>query len=157
MDASALKYAFDMYEDIRFNFASRKSVQSAQTKIANGQRVGRPIGKKNSSYILDGKEATILKMYQNKVTMRAISQIMNVSTQTIKRLLVRLNAIPKDCLSKPGYPRGVARPHHVMDGKEQTALQMYENGFSASAIAREIGVSIPTVSKFLVSQNTKDE
>ena len=153
MDADALKYAFDMYEDIRFNFVSRKNLQSVQTKIANGQSIGRPSGTKNTNHILDGKEATVLKMYKNRVSMYAIAQTMNVSAPTIKRFLVASNAIPSEYRSKPGYPRGMARPHHVMDGKEKTALKMYTDGFSISAIAQEIGVSTPTVSKFLIAQS----
>lgn len=38
------------------------------------------------------------------------------------------------------------------NGKENTALKMYAKGASISAIAREIGVSNPTVSKFLSAQ-----
>lgn len=153
MDPDAMKYAFDMYEDIRFNFVSRKNLQSAQTKIANGQKIGRPTGAKNSNHILDGKEQMILNMYANGTSMRVIAQEINVSVPTIKRFLVASNAIPKERLSKRGYPRGVARPHHVMDGKENTVLKMYADGFSLSSIAREIGVSNPTVSKFLMLQN----
>ena len=151
-DADALRYAFDMYEDIRFNFVSRKNLQSAQTKIANGLAIGRPSGTKNASHVLDGKEATVLEMYKNRVSMYAIAKTVNVSVPTIKRFLIALNAIPKECLSKPGYPRGLKRAHHVMDGKENTAMKMHADGFSVSAIAREIGVSTPTVSKFLIAQ-----
>ena len=82
-DINAVKYAFAMYEDIRFNFWSYKSSASACKRIASGRRVG----SKNKKHVLDGKEKAIWDMYNSGSSMYAIAKKMRVSAPTIKNFL----------------------------------------------------------------------
>lgn len=91
MDAELLEYAFNLYEDIRFNFLSHKSSEAAIKRIENGHAPGRPVGSKNIKHALDGKEKVIWDMYNNGFSMYAISKKMKVSAPTIKRFLTTQN------------------------------------------------------------------
>lgn len=86
-DFNQLRYAFDMCEDIRFNFLSHKSVIGAKKRIENGHAPGRPTGSINTKHILDGKEKVVWDMYNNGFSMYAISKKLKVSAPTIKRFL----------------------------------------------------------------------
>lgn len=87
-DFSQLEYAFNLYEDIRFNFLSGKNINGVKTRIANGNSAGRVMGSKNKRHVLDGKEKTILQMFSSGASMYAISKKLKVSAPTIKRFLV---------------------------------------------------------------------
>ena len=87
MDIKTLQYAFSMYEDIRTNFWSNKTVESAKKRTVSG----RQIGSRNAKHILDGKEKEVWNMYNSGVSMYAISKKMKVSAPTIKRFLTTQN------------------------------------------------------------------
>ena len=87
-DIKNIKYAFELYEDIRFNFLSNKSLEGAVVRVQNGHEPGRKTGSKNIRHILDGKEKEVLKMASDGCSMYAIAKKMKVSAPTIKRFLV---------------------------------------------------------------------
>lgn len=87
MDMQILQYAFSMYEDIRTNFWSNKTIESAKKRAVSGRQTG----SKNSKHILDGKEKVVWDMYNNGFSMYAISKKMKVSAPTIKRFLTTQN------------------------------------------------------------------
>ena len=91
MDMNALKYAFNMYMDIRFNFISNKNINGARQRVANGHAPGRPHGARGVNHIMDGKGATALKMHRDGFSMYAIARELGVSAPTIKRFLVAQN------------------------------------------------------------------
>lgn len=91
VDWTQLENAFDLYEDIRFNFLSHKNTAAASRRVENGHAPGRPMGSKNTKHILDGKEKAILDMYNSGASMYAISKKMQVSAPTIKRFLTTQN------------------------------------------------------------------
>lgn len=92
-DINTIRYAFELYEDIRFNFLSNKSRQAAAVGLQNGRPSGRRIGSKNSCHVLDGKTESVFKMYADGVSMNEIARRMSVSAPTIKRILVSNNKI----------------------------------------------------------------
>lgn len=51
-----------------------------------------------------------------------------------------------------GRPIGAKNIKHVLDGKENLVLDMYNHGFSMYAIANKLNTSAPTIKRFLVSQ-----
>ena len=83
LDMETLQYAFAMYEDIRVNFWSNKTIESAKKRTVSGRQVG----SKNKTHILDGKEMVVWNMYNNGASMYAIAKKMKVSAPTIKRFL----------------------------------------------------------------------
>ena len=87
MDIKILQYAFSMYEDIRTNFWSNKTVESAKKRVVSGRQPG----SKNVKHILDGKEKVVWDMYNAGFTMYAISKKIKVSAPTIKRFLTAQN------------------------------------------------------------------
>ncbi len=87
MNIKVLKYAFDMYMDIRFNFISNKNINGARQRVANGHAPGRPHGARGVNHVMDGKGATALKMYRDGFSMYAIARELGVSAPTIKRFL----------------------------------------------------------------------
>lgn len=86
-DFRALKHAFDLYEDMRFSFLSNKNAMAAKTRVINGNSPGRPIGAKNHTRILDGKEHIVFDMRRKGFSMHAIAKKLNASAPTIKRFL----------------------------------------------------------------------
>lgn len=87
MDMKTLQYAFSMYEDIRANFWSNKTMESAKRRTVSGRQPG----SKNAKHILDGKEKMVLDMYNSGLSMYAISKKVKVSAPTIKRFLTIQN------------------------------------------------------------------
>ena len=77
-----------MYEDIRSNFLSNKSLEGVIVRVQNGHEPGRRTGSKNKKHILDGKEKQIKHLYAKGISMNEIAKHMNVSALTIKRFLV---------------------------------------------------------------------
>lgn len=90
-DVKKFEYAFGLYEDIRFNFLSNKNSVGAITRVKNGHEPGRKTGSKNIKHLLDGKEQTVIQMYNDGISMYAIAKKLNVSAPTIKRFLVAQN------------------------------------------------------------------
>jgi len=90
-DFNQFEYAFNLYEDIRFSFASGRSIDGVKTRIANGKAPGRHKGARNRRHVLDGKENSVLKMYSNGDSMYVIAKRMKVSAPTIKRFLTSQN------------------------------------------------------------------
>jgi len=85
------EYAFDLYEDIRSCFLSKKSADGAKKRIENGYSPGRQIGSKNTRHVLDGKEKTVWDMFARGASMYAIAKAVHVSAPTIKRFLSNQN------------------------------------------------------------------
>ena len=83
MDINTLQYVFSMYEDIRMNFWSRKSIEGVSKRIVSGRRKGT----KNKTHILDGKEKIVLNMYNKGSSVYAISKKLKVSSSTIRTFL----------------------------------------------------------------------
>ena len=84
----AFEYTFALYDDIRFNFLSNKSLEGIQTSIKKGYKPGRQIGSRNKKHVLDGKEKQIIKLYSEGISMNEIARQMDVSAPTIKKFLV---------------------------------------------------------------------
>lgn len=57
---------------------------------------------------------------------------------------------------EPGRRTGSKNIHHILDGKEKIILEMHKNKQSMYAIAKKMGVSAPTIKRFLVEHNIKD-
>lgn len=91
VDFGAFEYAFNLYEDIRFNFLSAKSTAGVRVRVANGYAPGRHLGSKNKRHVTDGKETEILNMYSAGHSMYAIAKKLKVSAPTIKRFLSTQN------------------------------------------------------------------
>lgn len=91
IDFAQIEYAFNLYEDIRFNFLSNKSVDGARKRVENGFAPGRHPGSKNVRHALDGKEKVVWDMYNSGVSMYSIAKKMRVSAPTIKRFLTSQN------------------------------------------------------------------
>lgn len=87
-DIKTFERAFELYEDIRFNFLSNKSLEGVVVRVQNGHEPGRKTGSRNVRHILDGKEKAILKMYADGCSMYAIAKKIKVSAPTIKKFLV---------------------------------------------------------------------
>ena len=87
VDINGLVYGFNMYDDIWNTFISYKNTCGARTRVKNGYSPGRPVGAKNYSHVLDGKENMVLDMFAKGASMYAIAKKTNVSTMTIKRFL----------------------------------------------------------------------
>ena len=83
----AFEYAFTLYEDIRFNFLSHKSLEGIQTSIKKGYKPGRQIGSRNKTHVLDGKEKQIIKLYSAGISMNKIAKRLGVSAPTINKFL----------------------------------------------------------------------
>lgn len=87
-DFKLFEYAFNFFEDVRFNFVSGRSIDGIKTRAANGKLIGRRKGAKNKRHVLDGKEETLLRMYSDGASLYSIAKKLKVSAPTVKRFLV---------------------------------------------------------------------
>ena len=90
-DFNHLSHAFDLYEDIRFNFISDKNLAVVRARVASGQSLGRPRGAKNRTHIWTKHESKILSMHDAGFSMYRIARELNLTAPAVKRCLIANN------------------------------------------------------------------
>ena len=82
-----LKYAFLLFEDIRFRFLSVQNTKVVQNRV----HAGRYRGSANQKHVWDGYESQILSMYDEGKTMYAIGKKLNLTPSSVRRFLMSQN------------------------------------------------------------------
>ena len=83
LTSKVLAFAFSISAEIERTLISQRTTEALKRKKAEGIKLGRPAGKKNSHYKLTGCENKIKTMLQEGYPKTFISKQLNVSTSTL--------------------------------------------------------------------------
>lgn len=101
IQSKALAFCFGLSSEIEKQMISQRTKQALYKKRAEGVKLGRPKGSKNTNTKLSGKENTIIELINQGQSYSAIARIFHVDRSTLIRFL-KNNGIytPKVCHSK---------------------------------------------------------
>ena len=83
LTSKVLAFAFSISAEIERTLISQRTTEALRRRKADGIKLGRPKGKKNSHYKLSGCDKKIKSMLQEGYPKTLISKQLNVSTSTL--------------------------------------------------------------------------
>lgn len=89
LTSKVLAFAFSISAEIERTLISQRTTEALRRKKAEGVKLGRPKGRKNSHYKLDGKKEIIIEMLDCNVRRCDICRYLNVSTSTLYSFMKR--------------------------------------------------------------------
>ena len=89
LTSKVLAFAFSISAEIERTLISQRTTEALRRKKAEGVKLGRPKGRKNSHYKLDGKKEIIIEMLDCNVPRCDICRYLNVSTSTLYSFMKR--------------------------------------------------------------------
>lgn len=87
IQSKVLAFAFGLSAEIERNLISSRTKEALMRLKAEGKSVGRPLGSKNKATKLLGKEQTIKRLLEKRVSKKQIAQLLHVDTSTLYRFL----------------------------------------------------------------------
>ena len=92
LTSKVLAFAFSISAEIERTLISQRTTEALRRRKADGVKLGRPKGKKNSHYKLSGYEKKIITMLNEGYPKTLISKQLNVSTSTLYSF-IKMNGI----------------------------------------------------------------
>lgn len=89
LTSKVLAFAFSISAEIERTLISQRTTEALRRKKAEGVKLGRPKGRRNSHYKLDGKKEIIIEMLDCNVRRCDICRYLNVSTSTLYSFMKR--------------------------------------------------------------------
>lgn len=87
IQSKVLAFAFGLSAEIERNLISSRTKEALMRLKAEGKPVGRPLGSKNKSTKLQGKEDDIRRLLNKNVPKKQIAHIFNINVSTLFRFL----------------------------------------------------------------------
>ena len=93
INSQILAFAFGLSAQIERDLISQRTKEGLARRVAEGQKLGRAPGGKNSHYKLTGKEPVITKMLSDGSSKAAICRKLKCNLWTLNEHLKRMNSI----------------------------------------------------------------
>lgn len=87
INSKVLAFAFSLSAEIERQLISQRTKEALERKKSEGMQLGRPVGSRNASVKLSGKEDAIRELLKSKVSHSAIGRIMGVNRQTVSEFI----------------------------------------------------------------------
>ena len=89
INSKVLCFAFGLVAEIERNLISQRTKEALAKRKADGMKLGRPKGSKNSFYKLKGKERLVKRLLNNNIPKSQIAKKCGVSFSTLKKYLIK--------------------------------------------------------------------
>lgn len=93
IQSKVLAFAFGLAAEIERNLISQRTKEALSRIKASGRKLGRNLGSKNKTHILDGKEKEVMNLLEKGISKTRIAKMLGVSYKTIYNFLLK-NYIP---------------------------------------------------------------
>ena len=87
IQSKVLACVFGLAAEIERNLISQRTKEALAARKANGMKLGRPFGSKNSKLKLTGQEAIIIDMLNQGYTKNAIAHKFKVHRETLREFI----------------------------------------------------------------------
>ena len=87
IQSKVLAFAFGLSAEIERNLISSRTKEALQRLRSEGKHIGRPLGSKNKTTKLDGKEIIIKKMIEKQIPKIQIAKNLHINISTLYRFL----------------------------------------------------------------------
>ena len=87
IQSKVLAFAFGLSAEIERNLISQRTKEALQRVRAEGKILGRPIGHKNSSVKLTGKEKIVQEFLKRKISKSAMARLLGVHRITVAKFI----------------------------------------------------------------------
>lgn len=95
INSKILAFAFGLAGEIERDLISMRTREALARKRAEGMRLGRPIGSRNKSTKLTGRESQIRELLSKQVSVSAIARILGVNRITLTNFIGSRELEPK--------------------------------------------------------------
>jgi len=89
--SEVMAFCFSVAARIERDRISNRSSEAAQMRKAKGMKLGRPVGSRNVSSKLNGKEEEVKKLVNKKVPTTVIARMLEVDRRTVKKFVDSYN------------------------------------------------------------------
>jgi len=145
MQSKVLAFAFGLAAEVERDMISKRTKEALARKRAEGMKLGRPKGSTGQRKLKD-RHKEITKLVKDGYTLRRMSARLGVARDTVRREIFRIGISMKD------YPQQRATRKAIeskLEPRADTVKTLIDCGMSRSEIARVMGVSWRTISKFM--------
>lgn len=85
--SKVLAFAFGLSAEIERNLISQRTTEALHRLQKDGKVLGRPKGKKNQKYKLEGKKSQIQELLKKKVPKNKIAKVVKVDIKTLNKFI----------------------------------------------------------------------
>jgi len=135
ISSKVLAFAFSMSAEIERQLISQRITEALKRKKADGVVLGRPLGIRNSSVKLTGKDAEIKELLDKRISKSAIARILGIHRLTVTAYIERMKDIENGSLNMISNKRVTVTIEEVDEIKKE-----YAKGIPVHKIAENMNI-----------------